>query len=270
MIPGMSSTYFQLALASLRASVQRPATLAGRGLGTGLISLVEAVGVVLLLDRFGSIGGWRAAEVVLLVGLGSCGQALALAVGSRLEPDNISLLLRMGTFDQVLTRPVSPLGWVMSSYVEIRYLGRLLAGIGMLVWAGHRAGVAWTSAHLAVAALAVACCAVVVFAILLAGAALTFYTVQGSEAVNVALFGGPYLSGYPMEIYGSATRFVFTWVLPFGLTVYVPTLTLLGRAGPPGLDAGLLWMTPLGAVWVAALTRIAWRCAIRHYVGAGS
>jgi ABC-2 type transport system permease protein len=267
---GTPQIYLQLVLASLRANVQRPATLAGRGLGTSLISLVEALGMVLLLDRFGSIGGWRAPEVVLLLGLGSCGQALALAIGSRLEPDNISLLLRMGTFDQVLTRPMSPLGWVVSSYLEIRQLGKLLAGVGMLAWAGHRAGVDWTLTHLAVAVLAVACCAVVVFAILVAGAALTFYTVQGSEAVNVALFGGPYLSGYPMEIYGSATRFVFTWVLPFGLTIYVPTLTLLGRAGPPGLEAGLLWMTPLGTAWVASLAGIAWHRAIRHYVGTGS
>jgi ABC-2 type transport system permease protein len=263
-------TYLRLALAALRANVQRPATLAARGVGTALISLVEVIGIVLLLDRFGAIAGWRTAEVVVLVGLGACGQGLALTIGNRLEPDNISLLLRRGTFDQVLTRPVSPLGWVVASYVDIRQLGRLVAGVGMLVWAGHRAGVDWTAAHLAVAALAVACCAVTVFAILVAGAALTFYTVQASEVVNVALFGGPYLSGYPMQIYGSATRLMFTWVLPFGLTVYVPTLTLLGRAGPPGLGAGLLWLTPVGAGWVALLAWLAWRRAIRHYVGTGS
>src|SRR6266511_593801 len=49
------------------------------------------------------------------------------------------------------------------------------------------AGIAWTPSHLAVAALAIACCAVVVFAVLVLGAALTFYTLQGSEAVNVVL-----------------------------------------------------------------------------------
>jgi ABC-2 type transport system permease protein len=265
-----SGTYLRLMLASLRSNIQRPATLLARCLGTGLISLVEVIGAVLLLDRFGTIGGWRAPEVVLLIGLASCGQGLALAVGSRLEPDNISLLLRRGSFDQVLTRPVSPLGWVVSSYVDLRQVGRLLAGAGTVAWAGDRAGVAWTPAHLGVAALAIACCAVVVFAVLVAGAALTFYTVQGSEAVNVALFGGPYLSGYPMDIYGSATRIVFTWLLPFALAVYVPALRLLGRDGPPGLGPGRLWLTPLATAWVVGLASIAWRRAIHHYVGAGS
>lgn len=69
---------------------------------------------------------------------------------------------------------------------------------------------------------------------------------------------------------GFSDALTYTWLLPFGLTVDVPALTLLGRAGPPGLDASLLWMTPLAAAWTAALARIAWRQAIRHYVGAGS
>ena len=262
--------YLALARASLRANVRRPAALVVRGVGSALIALVEAVGVVLLVNRFGTIGGWRAAEIVVLAALVFAGQGLALALGNRLRPDDISLLIRRGTFDQVLTRPMSPLGFVVSGYVEIRFLGRFLVGIGLLAWAGHRAGVAWTPGHLAVAALAVACCAVVVFAVLVLGAALTFYTVQGSEAVNVVLDGGAYLTGYPMDIYGSGLRMLFTWVFPFALAVYVPALTLLGRTGPPGLGAGLLWVSPLGSAWLTVLARLAWRRAIHHYVGAGS
>ena len=159
---------------------------------------------------------------------------------------------------------------MISGYVEIRLLGRFLAGIGLLAWAGRAAGVAWTPAHLAVAAMAIACCAVVVFSVLVLGAALTFYTLQGSEAVNVILDGGAYLTGYPMDIYGSALRALFTWVFPFALAVYVPALTLLGRGGPRGLGAGLLWVSPLGSTWLAAIAWLAWRRAVRHYVGAGS
>src|SRR6266545_2098117 len=232
--------YGALTMASLRSSVQRPATLVVRGIGSALVALCEAVGVVLLVDRFGSIAGWRTPEIIVLAGLVFSGQGLAQAVGNRLRPDDVSLMIRRGTFDQVLTRPISPLGFVLTGYVEIRLLGRFVAGVGLLAWAG---------------------CAVVVFAVLVLGAALTFYTLQGSEAVNVVLDGGAYLTGYPMEIYGSALRALFTWVFPFALAVYVPALALLGRTGPRGLGTGLLWVAPLGS---------AWRRAIRHYVGAGS
>jgi ABC-2 type transport system permease protein len=266
----MRGAYGALAMASLRSNVRRPVTLALRLVGSALVAICEAFGVVLLIDRFGSIAGWRTGQIIVLAALVFTGQGLANAVGNRLRPDDISLVIRRGTFDQVLTRPVSPLGFVMASYVEIRFIGRSLAGIGLLVWAGHRAGVAWTPAHVAVAMLAVACCAVIVFSVMVLGAAMTFYTVQGSEAVGVVLDGGGYLVSFPMDVYGSAMRLVFTWVFPFGLAVYVPALTLLGRQGPPGLGAGLLWVSPLAAAWLAVLAWLGWRRAIRHYVGAGS
>jgi ABC-2 type transport system permease protein len=262
--------YAALTMASLRSNVQRPAALALRAVGSALVALCEAVGMVLLANRFGSIAGWSAPQIIVLVGLVVTGQGLALGAGNRLRPDDISLLIRRGTFDQVLSRPISPLGFVISSYVEIRLLGRFAAGLGLLAWGAHGARVPWTPAHLAVATLAVVCCAVVVFAVLVLGAALTFYTVQGSEAVSVVLDGGAYLTGYPMEIYGSALRMLFTWVFPFALAVYVPALALLGRGGPKGLGAGLLWVAPLASAWLAAASALAWRRAIRHYVGAGS
>ena len=174
--------YLRLAAASVRATARRPAHLAARFLAAALIVTLEVAGVALLLDRFGSIGGWRPAEVVLLFGLGFTAQGLALVFGDTLEADEVSKLVRRGTFDQILTRPASPLGWVVASYVDTRFLGRLLAGAATVVWAADRAGVAWTAGRVGLAVLAVACAAAIIFGVLLAAAGFTFVTVQGSEA----------------------------------------------------------------------------------------
>src|SRR6266498_506722 len=109
-VAAAARAYGALTMASLRSSVQRPATLVVRGIGSALVALCEAVGVVLLVDRFGSIAGWRTPEIIVLAGLVFTGQGLAQAVGNRLRPDDVSLMIRRGTFDQVLTRPISPLG----------------------------------------------------------------------------------------------------------------------------------------------------------------
>ena len=90
------------------------------------------------------ISGWRPAEVVVLFGLAFTAQGLALVFGDTLEADKVSELVRRGTFDQVLTRPTSPLGWVVASYVDTRFVGRALAGAATVAWATDRAGVAWT------------------------------------------------------------------------------------------------------------------------------
>ena len=108
------------------------------------------------------------------------------------------------------------------------------------------------------------------FGVLLAAAGFTFVTVQGSEAVNVLVYGGQYLASYPMQIYGSALRFLFVWLVPLGLAIYVPALGVLGREGSPGLPAWLAWLTaPVAAAFLAA-GGLAWRAGIRHYVGTGS
>jgi ABC-2 type transport system permease protein len=262
--------YLRLAAASVRANTRRPAFLAVRMLASGLIVAIEVAGVVLLLDRFGSIGGWRPAEVVLLFGLAFTSQGLALTFGNCLEADRVSELVRRGTFDQVLTRPVSPLGWVVASYVDTRFLGRMLAGAGAVAWAAGRAGVAWTPGRVGLAAMAVMCAGAIVFGVLLAAAGFTFVTVQGSEAVNVLVYGGTYLASYPLQIYGSALRFLFVWLVPLGLAIYVPALGVLGRQGPPGLPAWLAWLAVPAAGAFLAAGGLAWRGGIRHYVGTGS
>jgi ABC-2 type transport system permease protein len=262
--------YLRLAAAAVRASGRRPAYLAIRTLAAALIVALEVAGMALLLDRFGALGGWRPPEVVLLLGLAFAAQGLSMLFGSSLEADKLSELVRRGTFDQVLTRPVSPLGWVVASYVDTRFVGRLLAGAATVVWAADRAGVAWTPGRAGLAALAVTSAAAIMFGVLLAAAGFTFVTIQGSEAVNVLIYGGAYLASYPMQIYGSALRFLFVWLVPLGLAIYVPALGVLGRQGPPGLPAGLAWLTaPAAAAFLAAGT-LAWRGGIRHYVGTGS
>jgi hypothetical protein len=66
--------YAALTLASLRANVHRPASLAVRGLGSALVALCEAIGMVLLVDRFGSIAGWSTPQIIVLAGLVFTGQ----------------------------------------------------------------------------------------------------------------------------------------------------------------------------------------------------
>ena len=265
-----TAVYLRLAAASVRATARRPVYLAARSLAAGMIVFIEVAGVVLMLDRFGSIGGWRPPEVLLLFGLAFTAQGLALVFGDTLEADKLSELVRRGTFDQVLTRPASPLGWVVASYVDTRFLGRSLAGAATVVWATDQAGVAWTPGRAGLAVLAVACAASIIFGVLMASAGFTFVTVQASEAVNVLIYGGQYLASYPMQIYGSALRSVFVWVVPLGLAIYVPALGILGREGPPGLPAWLAWLSAPVATAFLSLGGLAWRAGIRHYVGTGS
>src|SRR4029450_404489 len=93
-----------------------------------------------------------------------------LVFGDTLEADKLSELVRRGTFDQVLTRPASPLGWMVASYVDPRFVGRMLAGAATVVWATDRAGVAWTPGRAGLAGLAGGCAGGILFGVLPAAA----------------------------------------------------------------------------------------------------
>jgi ABC-2 type transport system permease protein len=266
----VASVYWRLAAARIRAQASSRRLFAMRCFGDAVLILAEAVGPLVLVDRFGTIAGWTGAEVVMLVGIARAGEGFALVVGRGVEPTIFSETVRLGRFDQVLTRPVSPLGWLMTSELELRHAFRGIAGLGLVTWAAHRAGVAATPANIGMLAAACVACTLFVLCVLVLGAALTFRTVEGSDIANLASNGGIGLVSFPLDLYGGSLRFVFTFLLPIGLFVYVPVLVVLGREGPGVLGPGLLAVMPVAVAGMLALTAFGWHLGLRHYQSTGS
>lgn len=261
--------YLRLARATLSGYAARPVLLITGMLGAAMAAGVEVVAIVLLLGRFGRLGGWDAHEVALLLGLAECGLAPALALAWRLETSTFAALVTSGEFDAVLTRPISPLLWVLASDVQAREIGRFTVGVGTVVWAGGAGRVHWSPAAVGIVLLSAASCAVVLMAVHILGAAVTFRTGQGTEFVNALIFGGVTLASNPMQIFDVGLRVLFVYVVPVALTVYVPALHLLGRTGPPLVPRALLPAAPLAAALLLGLSLLAWRGGVRHYQRTG-
>jgi ABC-2 type transport system permease protein len=260
----------RLALAAVEAKAHRRGLLVARTAGAATMVVFETLGVVLLLDRFGGLGGWETGDVVVLLGLGQAALGFAMLAADTLEPPAFSLLVREGRLDPLLTRPFPVLLSVMTSDLQVRELGRGAAGLGVVAWGAALADVEWGAGSLGAAALALVCCTAVVVAVLVLGAAATLYTVEGNELVNAFTYGGAALTANPLQIYGSVLRFVFLWLVPVGLAVYVPALHVLDREGPPGIPGSLLPLTPVFTVAFAAVAGLAWRRGLRHYASTGS
>jgi ABC-2 type transport system permease protein len=266
----VASVYWQLASARLRALTSSPRLFAMRCLGDAVLILVEALGPIFLVNRFGSIAGWSGPEVVMLIGIARAGEGFALMVGRGVEPTIFSETVRLGRFDQVLTRPVSPLGWLLTSELEVRHAFRGLAGIALAVWAAGRSDVSPTLANIGVLLAACIASTLFVLCVLILGAALTFRTVEGSDIANLAANGGIGLVSFPLDLYGSALRFVFTFLVPIGLFVYVPVLYVLHRDGPGVLGPDLLAVMPVAVVALVGVTTLAWQRGLHHYQSTGS
>ena len=260
--------YLVMIRAQVSAQLQYRASFAVQAVGQFLATFTDFIMLLLLFQQFPNIAGWTLGEVALLYGLG----VLAFGISDLLCGgfDGLSKMIRLGTFDRVLTRPVGTFAQVLASDVQIRRLGRIAQGLITLGFALSWLEVGWTAPKVLVAISAVASGAVIFTAIWVIGAAITFWTVETSEVTNVFTYGGEALVSYPMPIYAEGIRRFFTYVVPLVFVSYLPALFILERPDPLGLPPILQLCSPIVAIAFLLVARCCWALGVRHYQGTGS
>jgi ABC-2 type transport system permease protein len=260
--------YAVLIRAQISAQLQYRTSFLIQTVSNFLLTYTDFIMLLLLFNRFPSMAGWTMAEVALLYGIG----AFAFGISDLLCGgfDSLSKMIRLGTFDRVLTRPVGTFAQVLASDIQLRRLGRVGQGIVTLGLAISWLDIAWSLDKLVVLALAIASGAVIFTAIWVIGAAATFWTVETSEVTNVFTYGGEALVSYPMPIYGQGIRWFFTYMVPLAFVSYLPALYILERPDPLGLPPLLQVCSPLVAGLFLVAARVCWAFGVRHYQGTGS
>jgi ABC-2 type transport system permease protein len=262
------SMYFLLLRAQAAAQMQYRVSFAVQVVSQFVTNLIGLLVIVLLFQRFPSLAGWSLAEVMLLYGLANLSFGLSdLLCGGF---DGLSKMIKMGTFDRVLTRPVGTFAQVLASDVQIRRLGRVAQGVFGLWLAVSWLDIAWTLPKVLVLASAIVSGTVVFAAIWVIGAAITFWTVETSEVTNVFTYGGQELVEYPLPIYADGVQKFFTYVVPLAFVTYLPALFILDRLDPLGLPQVLQLASPLVAILFFLVARGCWALGVRHYQGTGS
>jgi ABC-2 type transport system permease protein len=224
--------------------------------------------VLVLFQVTRTIGGFDVREAMLMVGLSSCGFALAdLTVGNI---DHLRSYVRTGRLDAVLVRPLGVLPQLVLMDLPLRKLSRALFGTTVLVVALAAADVSWTPPRLALALLAPLAATVFFGAIFVAAATVAFWWIDSGELGNAFTYGGRDFTTYPITVYGGWFRAVFAYGLGFAFVAYHPALALLGRADPLGLPGWVGWASPAVAAVAAAGAAGLWRLGVRRYRGTGS
>jgi ABC-2 type transport system permease protein len=267
MLPQLS-LYLILIRAQISAQMQYRASFFVQASGQFLATFADFILLLLVFQSFPSIAGWSLGEVAFLYGLGGLAFGISDLVCGGF--DSLSRMIRLGTFDRVLTRPVGTFAQVLASDVQVRRLGRIFQGIVTLVLALSWLEINWTAAKILVAISAVASGAVIFCAIWVIGAAITFWTVETSEVTNVFTYGGELLVSYPMSIYSQGLRRFFTFVVPLAFVSYLPALYILERPDPLGLPPLLQVCSPIVAIVFLLAARGCWALGVRHYQGTGS
>ena len=101
--------------------------------------------------------------------------------------------------------------------------------------------------------------------IFLLEAAISFFTLEGLEAVNILSYGAKEHGKYPVDIYGKGMMKFCTYVIPYALVQYYPLLYLLDRGN------GILYgLSPLASLLFLIPVCVLYRIGLRNYQSTGS
>ena len=257
-----------LLAASLKGQMSYRSSFLLEVVGRFAVTTLELVAVLVLFTHVDGLGGWTRWEVVYLYGVASLSLGLAelFTDGLRDMPE----LIRLGTFDGILVRPVAPLAQVLGRQCRPLHLGRAAQGGLALGLAFTNLDVAFGLLELTMLVVNIASSVVVFSGIFIAGAATGVFTVDSAEAFNAFTYGGVQMTQYPLPIYRPWLRWLFVFAVPVGYTSYFPALVVLGKDDALGFGPLAPWMAPVVAAAFLGLSTRWWAFAVNHYRSTGS
>jgi ABC-2 type transport system permease protein len=260
--------YFRYAGVSVRSQLQYRASIIMQSIGIFLLTGIEMVGIWALFDRFGHVRGWTLPEVALFYGMISISWALCDAISRGF--DAFGALVKAGDVDRLLLRPRTLVLQLLGHELTLRRVGRLTQGVAVLGYAFMSLDVAWGAPELLLLAAAIACAVCTFLGLLVLQATSAFWTTEALEVWNAFTYGGVTMGQYPLSIYRSWFRGLFTYVIPLGCVIYLPGLAILGRPDPLGTPVLAQWLAPLAGPAFLVLALAVWRLGVRHYRSTGS
>jgi viologen exporter family transport system permease protein len=229
-----------------------------------LISVGTSIAVLaLVFGNTDSLHGWTAGELLVVMGV----YVLVGGLIKMLVQPNMQQLMedvQQGTLDFVLTKPADGQLLVSLRRVQLWQGVDILVGGVLIVIATVRLPGPVSALAVAVFVLALALGSVAIYCFWLLLTMLAFWVTRLDPIVE--LFDGMYQAGrWPVSIYPGWLRIGFTILVPLAFAVTVPASALAGHA------SGWLVLGSIGfTAALAAVTRTAWRLALRRYSGASS
>jgi ABC-2 type transport system permease protein len=259
--------YLRLIGARARSQLEYRASLALQVVASALLTLLDFVMILVLFENVPELGGWSVQEVALLYGIAGISFALTDLIVGHL--DLFPQMIRDGTFDQILVRPLPSLLQVVASDFSLRRLGKILQAVVVLIVALAAADIDWTLGRALMVPLAIVSGVLIYTGVWIALATIAFWIVDAIEFVNAFTYGGNFLSAYPITIFGRWLRNLVLFAIPIAFVAYFPALYILDRPDELGLPDALRYASPLVALLTVIVARLVWENAVRHYRSAG-
>jgi len=223
----------------------------------------------LLLDRFDSINGWSKYEVILLFSFNLI--SYALAAFFLFNPTmNLSTMIKNGTFDEVLTKPLNSLLYLVCREFNSAYFSHLLLAGGFMTLAFTNLGISFSVLQLLFLIVTLIGAALIQGGLMLLIAVPAFWIVENSGLLDLFFRQARNFIQYPISIYNNVMQIILTFVLPYAFINFFPAQFFLGKDDFTIFHASFQYLTPVVGLLVMAIAYFVWLVGIKNYKSTGS
>jgi len=217
----------------------------------------------ILFRNFPSINGWDYYEMLFLYGF----SLVSLTPVQCLFDNNWSLRMNVysGDFIKYCFRPINLFFYYQSEVFDIKGLGQLAFGIGTIAYAWAHMTLPFTFWALCQLIVFLITASLIMIAMQNAAAATCFWLTNSFFVLDLALKMKDFAK-YPITIFNSVFKFIFTFILPIAFIAYYPSLVILRPDEIPVLT----WLSPVIGVIFFLLSVKFWMYGARKYNGTGS
>ena len=231
-----------------------------------LVSLLSLGLAILTYDILYSytdnVAGWSQAEVLMVLGIFRMVEALIEVLIAR-NMWSITNYLREGEMDYLLVRPASSQFMATLRHVNLAEITNVVIGLGLLIYAGTLAGVAWRPTEIAAAIVFGVSGFMLLYAVWCAAVTCGFWF-QGGP-LDTVLHWFLDTGRYPVTFFKGWVRLFFTFILPLAFASTFPAQALRGD-----VDGGLLLLGVVLACLALVSANRFWNYGVRHYSSASS
>ena len=232
-------------------------------LQSALELLVALGGLAVVFSKTDTLGGWRPAEMLALVGVYFL---VAGLISTLIRPSMQRFMedVRMGTLDFTLTKPEDAQMLVSIQRIEIWRLVDVILGVIVLGTALARLGEEIGLGQALLFGVTLLAGAAIVYSFWLMLATCSFWFVRVENIL--VIFQSMYQAGrWPITIYPGWLRWMLTFLVPVAFATTIPASAVTGR-----LDLELAAGAVVLAIAMLAVSRWFWRFGIRFYSGASA
>ena len=248
----------------IKSALQYKASLIFDIFSSLLTTLATFFGIILLFQKFESVGGYTISEVLITYSLIYFAFSMSEMIFRGF--DQFDILVRTGELDRLLIRPRSIFMQVLGYKIEFNKFGRAMFALVLLVYSLITSTIVWNLMKVFVVVIMFIGAVIIFAGMFLIYSGLSIFTIEGLEVVNVITNGGRDLCEYPIDVYSNVFRKVFTYIIPLACVNYLPLQYLLGYP-----NATLLYaLSPLFSVVFFAVSYLFFRWALTKYKSTGS